>query len=235
MFFGLFDRKSSLEESGALRGGTDWHCHLLPGVDDGVQQSGETLKILKLYEETGLHDVWFTPHIMEDVPNTTEGLQQRFSEFQKIYQGAITLHLAAEYMMDNLFLERLKANDLLPLGEERNQLLVETSYYNPPTGLYSILEDIKRTGYYPVLAHPERYRYMEMKDYEKLQQMGVRFQLNLPSFIGMYGKEVQERAETLLAKGYYSYRGSDTHRISMLRRVLTAPIKTKTINLIKKV
>ncbi len=235
MFFGLFDGKSSLEESGALRGGTDWHCHLLPGVDDGVRQADETLRILQLNEKLGLREVWFTPHIMEDVPNTTEGLRKRFSEFQSMYQGAITLHLAAEYMMDNLFLERLKANDFLTLGEEGDLVLVETSYYNPPSGLYSILEDIKSAGYYPVLAHPERYRYMDMKDYEKLKQMDVRFQLNLPSFVGMYGQEVMKRAETLLSEGYYNFRGSDTHRFSMLHHVVTTPIKKKVINLIKKV
>lgn len=59
-----FSSKTSLFESGVYRGFTDCHCHLLPGVDDGVQKMGDTLKILLAYEQAGFEEVWFTPHIM---------------------------------------------------------------------------------------------------------------------------------------------------------------------------
>ena len=74
------------------------------------------------------------------------------------------LYLAAEYMMDNLFERRLRDRDLLPLGTGGKHLLVETSYFNPPAGLVEILKSIKAAGYFPVLAHPERYMYMDMED-----------------------------------------------------------------------
>ena len=63
-------------------------------------------------------------------------------------------------MLDNLFEERLEKNDLLPLGESGDHLLVETSYFSPPMGFNNILLRIKAKGYYPILAHPERYVYM---------------------------------------------------------------------------
>ena len=53
-------------------------------------------------------------------------------ELQATYSGPIKLHLASENMLDNLFEERLEKNDLLPLGESGDHLLVETSYFNPP-------------------------------------------------------------------------------------------------------
>ena len=65
---------------------------------------------------------------MEDIPNRTEDLKERFMELNAAYQGNIILHLAAENMLDNLFEERLAKNDLLPLGNEGKHLLVETSY-----------------------------------------------------------------------------------------------------------
>ena len=46
-----FRKRTSLADSGIFRGFTDWHCHLLPGVDDGVQTMEETLRILSLYED----------------------------------------------------------------------------------------------------------------------------------------------------------------------------------------
>ena len=69
-----------------LPGGIDWHCHILPGVDDGFQEVKKSLEMLCLYEGAGMRDVWFTPHIMEDVPNETTHLRQVFANFQKQYQ-----------------------------------------------------------------------------------------------------------------------------------------------------
>ena len=215
----LFKKK---EDNDAVRGAdifcgfTDWHCHILPGVDDGVQTMEEALAILAQYEEWGVRQVWLTPHIMEDIPNTTDSLRERFEELKKAYEGRIELHLAAENMMDNLFEERLEKNDLLPIGPKGDHLLVETSYFNPPMHLYDILLAVREAGYQPILAHPERYVYMEMRDYERLHGLGIKFQLNLFSQTGRYGKHVIKKMEQLQQRHYYSYVGTDLHRIAML-------------------
>jgi len=95
-----FRKKHSLADSGIFAGFTDWHSHILPGVDDGVQTMDEALDILVLYEKIGIKAVWFTPHIKEDVPNKTAHLKERFAELQAVYEGSVRLHLAAEYMLD---------------------------------------------------------------------------------------------------------------------------------------
>lgn len=218
-----FQKKQTLADSGVFQGMTDYHSHLLPGVDDGVQTLEESLEILRLYEELGIREVWFTPHIMEDIPNTITGLRTRFEQFQKRYTGNIRLHLAAEYMLDNLFKERLAHRDLLPLGVEGNHLLVETSYFNPPVDLYSMLEKIKLAGYYPVLAHPERYVYMEEADYQRLKELGAKFQLNLPSLVGGYGHVVKTKAEWLQEKGMISLYGTDVHSLVSIQRIISLP------------
>jgi len=197
-------------------GATDCHSHILPGVDDGVQEMETSLKILAHYETLGIREVWCTPHIMEDVPNTTEGLKARFAELKAAYNGPIQLNLAAEYMMDGLFLDRLEARDLLTHGHDDNALLVETSYYTPPMNLHDILNQIKSAGYYPILAHPERYLYMKMSDYPPLKEMGVLFQLNVASLAGAYGEDAVQKAQKLLKAGYYNRIGSDIHRARQL-------------------
>ena len=174
----------------------------------------ESLKILSSYEHHGIKEVWLTPHIMEDIPNSTAQLRTRYSELKTAYSGPIILHLASENMLDNLFEERLQQDDLLPIGDDGRQLLVETSYFNPPYGLHDILKRIKSKGYFPVLAHPERYIYMGTKEYQQLKQLEVAFQLNLPSLAGAYGTEAKRKARWLLEKGYYQYIGTDTHRQS---------------------
>lgn len=202
----LFPKISSL-----LNNFTDHHSHILPGVDDGVKKMEVSLKVLDCYEQLGIAEVWCTPHIMEDIPNTTKALQTRFAELCEAYHGSIKLHLAAEYMMDALFDERLNQGDLLPLGDEGNQLLVETSYFTPPMDMDSILNRIKQKGYYPVLAHPERYVYMGHKRYTDLKNKDIRFQLNLSSLAGAYGSEAKDKSRWILKQNYYNLAGSDLH------------------------
>ena len=215
-----FRKKQTLEESGFFRGFTDWHCHILPGVDDGVQTMDESLQILAEYERLGVKEVWLTPHIMEDIPNTTEKLRDRFTELRTAYRGSVTLYLASENMLDNLFEERLEKNDFLPIGKDGKHLLVETSYFNPPMGLSNILLRIKAKGYFPILAHPERYLYMNECDYQQLKSMNIQFQLNQFSLLDLYGKEVQKRAKTLQKLGMYDYIGTDLHQIDTLVRMI---------------
>lgn len=196
----------------SLQGATDWHCHVLPGVDDGVKTMEQSLGILGRLEQAGVSRMWLTPHVMEDVPNTTAHLRERFAELTEVYSGPIELHLASENMIDNLFRERLAAGDLLPIGDRADMLLVETSYFNSPVRLTQTFEDIKHAGYFPLLAHPERYFYVEkMSTYKKWKDLGVRFQLNLLSLGGYYGPAVKKKAEKMLDEGMYDLAGSDTH------------------------
>ena len=128
-------------------------------------------------------------------------------------------------MLDNLFEERLEKEDLLLLEEGKRFLLVETSYFNPPMDLLSVLQRIQKKGYYPLLAHPERYEYMQKEDYNTLKEEHISFQLNLPSLAGMYGKHVQKKAEDLLKAGMYDRMGGDTHSCHRYQQMLFSSIK----------
>ena len=230
----LFHKTTVLSRSGLLKGMVDCHSHLLPGVDDGVQSMEESLQILREMEQQGIRRVWLTPHIMEDIPNETLALQRKFRELLQQYRGAVELKLAAEYMLDNLFEERLEKEDLLLLEEGKRFLLVETSYFNPPMDLLSVLQRIQKKGYYPLLAHPERYEYMQKRDYQALKEEHVSFQLNLPSLAGMYGKHVQEKAEALLKAGMYDRTGCDIHAIGCYKTLVASAVKSEVIGTLQK-
>ena len=218
--FGLFNRRQSILDSGLLKGAVDNHSHILDGLDDGVKKQEDSLAILRFLEEQGVSEVWFTPHVMEDVPNTTEGIRARFEELKAVYDGGLQLHLAAEYMIDTLFEERLEKRDLLEHGDE--VVLVETSAIAPPINLWNVLEQMLKAGYRPLIAHPERYRYMEPSDYKELHNMGCFLQMNLPSIVGFYGESARQRAQYLLDKGWYRMVGSDCHRFKAIQAQYTA-------------
>ena len=208
----FFSKKTTIAASGILHGATDHHSHILPGVDDGVETIDEALRILATFETMGIKALWLTPHIMEDCPNSPQKLRARFEELKAAYNGSVELHLAAEYMIDNHLRKLLNANEeLLLIGTSGKHILVETSYYNAPIKMRDTLQQIKSLGYHPLLAHPERYMYLNHAEYVKLHSEGVKFQLNLTSLAGGYGKVVKKKAEWLLSNGLYSVAGSDLH------------------------
>lgn len=243
-----FGKKTTIAASGILAGATDHHSHILPGVDDGVESMEEALRVLQKYEKAGIKAIWLTPHIMEDVPNTAGKLTNHFDELKAAYNGNIELHLAAEYMIDNHLHKLLqdchsepqggistpKENTLLPIGEKGNHLLVETSYFNPPMRLHETLKQIKSIGYHPLLAHPERYMYMDNAEYRRLHGEGVKFQLNIASLAGGYGKTVKKKALWLLKEGMYTVLGSDLHSEDAIEYIAGCKLNEKKIALVNK-
>lgn len=227
-----FSSKQTLIKQGIFQGFTDHHSHILPGVDDGVKTMEDAIAIITDYTQLGVKEIWLTPHIQEFMPNTTEHLNDVFQQLQSQVSGVQncpTIHLAAEYMLDPLFTERLKAKELLfhSLPGKEPRLLVETSYFCPPMGFWDIIREIMSQGIRPILAHPERYRYMTSEDYSRLHDMGVILQMNLPSILGFYGKDACKRANKLLKCGFYSLYGTDIHSkelLHMLHKEKTSPI-----------
>ena len=224
--FNIFGAKrQSLLSAEALRGSVDRHSHILFGVDDGVKTLDEALDVLSYEETHGITEVWCTPHIMEECANETEQLKARFEQLAEAYNGPIRLHLAAEYMLDTVFEQKFKDRDLLTM--ENETLLVETSTWTPPVGLNDTLRDIQSAGYRPLLAHPERYRYLNERSYEELRKLGIHFQLNLASLVGFYGETAQSKAEWLLENGYYTEVGSDCHRLRLIKEQFERQVLTK--------
>lgn len=224
--FNIFGSKiTSLFSSEVLAGATDSHSHVLFGVDDGVRTLEESLSVLEYEEILGITDVWCTPHIMEDAANSLDTLKARFEQLKETYQGPIRLHLAAEYMLDTVFEQRFKVRDLLVM--DGDTLLVETSTWTPPVGLYDTFREIQSAGYRPLFAHPERYRYLNEPSYERLRKLGIHFQLNLPSLVGFYGETAQKKAEWLLSNGYYTEVGSDCHRLRLIKEQFERKVLSK--------
>lgn len=219
-----FTKKRTITQSNLLADGTDHHSHILPGVDDGIATMEEALQALEIYSATGIKELWLTPHIMEDYPNTPAALQERFTTLQSSYTGPITLHLAAEYMIDNQFHELLESGNILPIGNTGNHLLVETSYFTPPMQLNATLQQIKSKGYHPLLAHPERYMYMDNSQYRTHHESGVKMQLNILSLAGAYGRAVQKKAAWLLKNNMYTVAGSDLHCSDALEIINATPL-----------
>ena len=207
MFF--FRKKYSLSEAGFFKGYTDYHSHILPGVDDGCQKTENSLKVLEYFESLGIKKVFLTPHVMRDFPNSEDHLREVFSDFRKEYKGGIELELAAEYMADSDFSKHID-NGLLTLPGDR--ALIESSYLAPINNFDDQLYDAATHGYIPVIAHAERYTYMTEREYREFLNKGYEMQLNILSLTNYYGHGFEERALKMLHSVFYTYLGTDIHR-----------------------
>lgn len=193
----------------------DIHSHLLAGIDDGAKTFDDTLMLTKALQSFGISEFITTPHIIQHVwNNTAEQIKTKEAatiiELEK-HQLTIPFRAAAEYMLDDNFVQLFQSEQLLTL--KKNYVLVEMSYINAPIQLYAFLFDLQVSGYIPVLAHPERYLFYHnnFDEYQKLKKAGCLFQLNLLAVVGYYGKEIAKIAEKLLQKGMYDFVGSDVH------------------------
>jgi tyrosine-protein phosphatase YwqE len=130
--------------------------------------------------------------------------------------------------------EGVETNKLLPIGSAGKHILVETSYFTPPMRLHETLRKIKSLGYHPILAHPERYMYMEKEEYLELHEEGIKFQLNLASLAGGYGTTVKKRALWLLSNGLYSVAGSDLHCEEAIEFITKSGLSRQNIEEVKR-
>jgi len=219
--FKLFSRKKSDKPLfDVLR--TDMLSHVLPGIDDGAQDVTMSLELIRGMKELGYSKLIATPHILwEMYPNTRDGILDVLDEMRdaiKEQQIEIELHAAAEYFLDDHVAGLLKKKEpLLTFGD--NYVLTEFSMASPPIDVKEILFEMRMQDYQPIIAHPERYVYLEQDKefYDELKDAGYLFQLNLMSLTGVYGKSVQRLANYLAEKEYYDLAGTDLHNQKHLK------------------
>ena len=232
--FNFLQKKYFLKDH--LEDFVDIHNHILPGIDDGADNLQTSVELIKGYKELGIRRFIATPHVMNDYyPNSPERIKEAHQELsaELAVRGMkdIKIHAAAEYMMDQSFIDLIKERSLLTLKE--NMVLVEMSYFQAPINLNEILFKLQTAQYKPVLAHPERYVYFHSKSsskYKELRDRGCLFQLNALSVVGHYGRNIQETAFKLLANNMIDFIGTDTHQLRHLAKLDTVKLNKKHLN-----
>lgn len=205
------------------------HSHLLPGIDDGVKSWEESLIILESLQQIGIKKVITTPHIMSGYyENTPDIINSKLEELNILIGQTenlnITVEAAAEYYVDEFFLKYIDGdNQILSFGE--NFILIETSFLNKPQLLSEAIFLLQTKGYQPVLAHPERYLYIQ-ENYDVIEEVlntNTLLQVNINSFLGYYSPAARKLAEHLVKNNQISFLGSDIHNqkhLNMLKKTI---------------
>ena len=223
MIFSFFGKKEEKNPAPHLR--VDVHSHLIPGIDDGSQSMEESLTLLRGMEALGYQKMFVTPHVMADAyRNTPKIIRAGLAELRKAVQKEgikIEIDAAAEYYLDDGFVDLLHEGDMMTINGK--YLLFETSYVSKPLRTEEMIFEITSAGYTPIMAHPERYRYIKepLKEYGRFKELGVLLQVNLNSFGGYYGKSAEVLADFLSKNGMIDFLGSDVHHQKQVKSLET--------------
>ena len=233
MIFNLFKSKPILKDL-IPKGFIDIHSHILPGIDDGAKNIEDSISLISRMKKLGFSKIIGTPHTYPGLyENTNESIKEAFDKINKKKSNNVELAYASEYMLDNSLVDLARNSKVLTL--KNKYILVEMSYIAAPYNLYEILFELKLMGYIPVLAHPERYRFLfnnYKNNYMKLKKIGCKFQLNFLSTTDFYGIDIAKMTDWLLKNEFIDYVGSDIHSIKHIS-YFDEKLKVKNVNQIK--
>lgn len=197
---------------------TDFHSHILPGIDDGSSSVEESINMLHMEAEQGIACVAATPHFYARYDDPELFLQRREDAFRKL-QAAMTQHerlprilLGAEVhyfqgMSDSEVLSRLTI-------AEKGCILIEMPPAPWTEQMYRELEWIyTKQGLTPVIAHVDRY-ISPLKTHGipgRLEELPVLVQANASFFLR---RSTAAFALRLLRQGRIHLLGSDCHNMT---------------------
>ncbi len=199
----------------------DFHSHIVYGVDDGAKDIQESVEMLKEASQAGFTDIILTPHYMKNyyIQNKKE-IEKRIKEIQKKLKEdniKINLFQANEvYIIDEM--PELINNGTISTINSSKYVLFELPMSIETLNLKSVIYSLLENGNIPIIAHPERYKYIQNDPNKLLEliEMGVLFQSNFGSILGQYGKISQKTVEKLLKHNMVHFLGTDTHRLNTI-------------------
>ena len=185
----------------------DLHCHILPGVDDGPREPGESLRMAETARKLGVKTVFATAHALS--PRSTPP-RERLEELAGGLSEETGLNVIPGYEVHYLALMEGLDPRGLTLGDTR-VLLFELPMGQMPPRLHETVYELLGMGLVPVLAHPERYLYLKIEQLAQMRLWGLKFQGNLLSLVGAYGRKIRARARTMLQRGLFDVLATDAH------------------------
>lgn len=195
----------------------DIHTHILPNIDDGSKSIEETFEIIKEAKKAGFDKIISTSHYMDGYYEVSKPEREvwlnAINENLEKQDIGIKLYLGNEIYMSENIIEFLKEEKATTLNDT-NYVLFEMPLNAQPLNLYDIVYEMQEHKILPILAHPERYSFVQKQPeliYELIQK-GVLMQANYGSVIGQYGTKAQIIVKRFLENNMIHFFGSDVHR-----------------------
>ena len=204
---------------------TDIHSHLIPGVDDGAQEPADSAAALARFRSEGAMQIVTTAHFTGSLTHDAAAVADRLDELDEGWALLLAVVAAdAERMGTPMRVERgvevmldVPEPDLsdprLRLAGGPFTLVEYPGLRLPPVNAEIALAALRRRGWLPVVAHPERYRNLDpsLAELARFRSTGAFLAVNAGSLFGDYGKTAAAHARNILLAGWADYVASDYH------------------------
>lgn len=196
----------------------DIHCHILPAVDDGSGNWSDSLEMARLAQLSKVSAIVATPHCYlpgNQVNAWTAQLEETLETLRAALRRArvpVALYPGQELFLARGALELLRSGGVIGLNRSR-YLLVEFDMEESGRTAYRKLRQVAAEGYVPVVAHPERYGFVQEDDSAefRLKEAGALIQINKGSFKGYFGRGALVTAHRILGRRLADFVASDAH------------------------
>lgn len=191
---------------------TDLHSHILPELDDGARSLSEALEMARIAVESGVSVMVATPHCAGD---RADEVRASFDLLRSALEETgipLRLKLGMELLGTPELPSLLREGKALTLNGSKYPL-VEFSFHSSGEGETELLRELTGMGYRPLIAHPERYAWLQQEP-EYLNawtKMGCLFQINRGSLLGRFGGDAQELGLAMIDRGFATVVASDAH------------------------
>lgn len=199
----------------------DIHSHTLWGLDDGARRFEETMDMCFCAEDNGTSILFVTPHLMywdtaEDLFDKRNEKIEALNNELEYNDSQLVIKPGFEILCDD---EIFSVKHFYPYTLNQSRyILIEFSFEKTTeSDVTAWCDYLKSFGLVPVIAHPERYRFVQTDvcSLNRLSDRGVLFQINAGSPAGMFGPEEKYVSDKMLECGFVDFLGSDAHRINI--------------------
>ena len=196
----------------------DIHSHILPGIDDGADDIYDTLEMIKMAEKSGTKAIVATPHC--NIPGMFDNYfgKEYVDRYQKVVEAVkkeeipVKIYPGMEAFGTEDLPELIVNGKIMPINQGR-YILVEFPFDSEPKYVFGLLKRIKEVGAIPVIAHPERYEFVQDNPHVAYvwRKKGYAVQVNKGSFEGRFGRMARKTAYRMLSHNMISVVASDAH------------------------
>lgn len=214
----------------------DIHCHIVPNTDDGARNEEDSLAMGIAAQNAGYDTIIATSHyIIHDIENEYDVYRENIKKLNELYKQNginVTVYNGNEIFFTNDIIKLVEDKKVSTLADSR-YVLFELPLFNKiiPMNVYDEINLLQDAGYIPILAHPERYEFVQndINALIGLIEAGVLLQSNIGSVYGKYGKKVQKTIKKMLKRDMVHFLATDSHNTHTYENMELAKKKLKKI------
>lgn len=203
----------------------DIHNHSLPFVDDGARSYEESRANILYLKSCGVEEIVFTSHYIVD-SDYSAPVEARREIFDKLSSNlsdlGVKFYLGNEVFINDIsILKKLLKDGIITTLNGSKYILIEFPLRQKLQYVENVICDLNEAGYIPIIAHPERYSYIQ-NDYSqvyKLLEYNCFLQSNVSSIIGNYGRTAKKTVKRMLKDNLITFIATDFHRVGNVDKV----------------